>query len=190
MFKYIYFTFTTSIICWGYFLINNSFFLLCSSYQKKVTLRQKFSLTISVQIKQSNGPKPLCLVMIGQLSYSCWIMIYSTCSETTLNTYMACLDILCAPILMQTMAVCFSLFCWIQMTTPPGGAMACSWVMTMVDIQAKYLVVCMKLSSFCFYVSMYIWVKMPRKNNGLFDVLNLIFLAAYCCQLWFCWELR
>ena len=24
----------------------------------------------------------------------------------------------------------------------------------------------------------YIWVKMPRKNNGLFDVLNLLFLAA------------
>ena len=29
----------------------------------------------------------------------------------------------------------------------------------------------------------YIWVKMPRKNNGLIDVLNLLFLAAYCGQL-------
>ena len=28
-----------------------------------------------------------------------------------------------------------------------------------------------------------IWVKMPRKNNDLFDVQNLIFLAAYCGQL-------
>ena len=26
-------------------------------------------------------------------------------------------------------------------------------------------------------------VKMPRKNNGLFDVRNLLFLAAYCGQL-------
>ena len=34
--------------------------------------------------------------------------------------------------------------------------------------------------SLCFS---YIWVKMPRKNNGLFDVLNLLFLAAYCGQL-------
>ena len=28
-----------------------------------------------------------------------------------------------------------------------------------------------------------IWVKIPRKNNGLFDVLYLSFLAAYCGQL-------
>ena len=28
----------------------------------------------------------------------------------------------------------------------------------------------------------YIWIKMLRKNNGLFDVLNLLFLAAYCGQ--------
>ena len=29
----------------------------------------------------------------------------------------------------------------------------------------------------------HIWVKMPRKNNGLIDVLNLLCLAAYCGQL-------
>ena len=29
----------------------------------------------------------------------------------------------------------------------------------------------------------YIWVEMPRKTNGLFDVLILLFLAAYCGQL-------
>ena len=28
-----------------------------------------------------------------------------------------------------------------------------------------------------------IWVKMPRKNNGLLDVLNLLFLTDYCGQL-------
>ena len=35
-----------------------------------------------------------------------------------------------------------------------------------------------------------IWVKMPRINNRLFDVLNLLFLAGYCGQLWLCRELR
>ena len=29
----------------------------------------------------------------------------------------------------------------------------------------------------------HIWAKMSRKNNGLIDVLNLLFLAAYCGQL-------
>ena len=32
-------------------------------------------------------------------------------------------------------------------------------------------------------LSTHIWVKMPWKNNGLIDVLNLLFLAAYCGQL-------
>ena len=43
-------------------------------------------------------------------------------------------------------------------------------------------------SNCCSSVS--IWVKMPRKNNGTFDVLNLLFFAAYFGQLRLCRELR
>ena len=59
MFKYTQSTFTAPLIFWGYFLIQNSFCFLCSSYQKKSAHCQKFLPTKSVQIGQSDGPKPL-----------------------------------------------------------------------------------------------------------------------------------
>ena len=38
-------------------------------------------------------------------------------------------------------------------------------------------------NSFYYKKTTHIWVKMPRKNNGLFNVINLLFLADYYGQL-------
>ena len=61
MLKYTQSTFTTSIIIVWYFLIKNSFDFLFALTKKKYA-PSEVSPIKSVQIGQSNGPKPLCTI--------------------------------------------------------------------------------------------------------------------------------
>ena len=69
MFKFIYLTFTASIIFVGYFLIRNSFGFLCSSYQKKVCAVGSFppqnQFKLDNQTGQNHCVKPLWSLLIN-----------------------------------------------------------------------------------------------------------------------------